>query len=238
MNATRARPAPAQVYEIQGRRVTLPATVRDASAGNAMFMVPAVVAQRLVGNAFDVIELAPNQAQLILGFVDYRDNDLGNYNEAMIVFMVRPRGSSAGDGTFIYKLPVDQSFTCEAGRRIWGFPKSVGVIDIDYASDRATCRLVMDGQHVFTLSVPRRTVEMGDGRDTEMTTYTYLDGAAAVPFTTGGGTAVVSAPEGVELHLGAHPLADELRTLGLPAPPLMSMWTEHMHGFFSAPRKL
>ncbi len=237
--ATRTKTAPEDTYIIQGRTITLPCIVRDASSGSAIFMVPAPVAQRLVGDGFDVVEMAPGLTQLILGFVDYRDNDLGDYNEVMIVFMVRPKGAAAGtEGTFIYKLPVNQSFTCEAGCTIWGFPKSVEQIDVDYRSDRVTCKLVMDGQHVFTLGVPRGTAEPGDAPDMEMTTYTYLDGAAAVHFTTGGATAVGSGPDGVELALGSHPIADELRSLGLPAPPIMSSWTEHMHGSFGTARKL
>ena len=240
MQATAQERAIPQSYVIQGRTVTMPAVVRDASAGNAVFVVPAAAAQRLVGDAFEVVEVAPGHTQLILGFVDYRDNDLGDYNEVMVIFMVRPRGaSSAADGTFIYKLPVDQSFTCEAGRTIWGFPKSVERIDIDYREDRATCRLVMGGQHTFTLTVPRSQPGTGAAPDLAMTTYTYLDGPTAVPFTTGGsGGALVAGADGVELTLGTHALADELRALGLPAPAMMSTWTEHMHGSFGAPHKL
>ena len=155
MQATQREPA-GDTYVIQGRTVTMPAIVRDASSGTAIFMVPSAAAQELVGNAFEVVEMAPGQAQLILGFVDYRDNDLGDYNEVMMVFMVRPRGQAGEpEGTFIYRLPVNQSFTCEAGCTIWGFPKSVEEIDIDYRDDRVTCKLVMGGQHVFTLTVPR-----------------------------------------------------------------------------------
>ena len=45
----------------------------------------------------------------------------------------------------------------------------------------------------------------------------------------------------VELHwieLGDHPLADELRHLGLPKKPLSVMWTENMHGRFETAEKL
>ena len=238
MQATKKKPA-ADAYEIQGRTVTIPAIVRDASSGNAIFLVPSAEAQQLVGDAFEVVEMAPGQTQLILGFVDYRDNDLGDYNEVMIVFMVRPRGADyEAAGTFIYKLPVNQQFTCEAGCRIWGFPKSVEQIDIDYRADRVTCALVMEGQHVFTLTVPRRTATDGEAADMEMATYTYLDGPTVVGFTTGGAAAVSPGPDGVELVLGPHPLAAQLRTLCLPAAPLMSTWMEHMHGSFGAPRKL
>jgi hypothetical protein len=226
-------------YVIQGRTVTLPAIVRDASTGNAIFMVSAATAQRLVGDGFEVVEMAPGLTQLILGFVDYRDNDLGDYNEVMIIFMVRPRGAPPETaGTFIYKLPVNQSFTCEAGCTIWGFPKSIEQIDIEYHSDRATCTLVMGGQHVFTLTVPRATAADAGAPDMEMTTYTYLDGPTALQFITGGAAAVSSGADGVELTLGSHPIADELRSLGLPTAPMMSTWMEHMHGSFDAPRKL
>jgi hypothetical protein len=227
-------------YVIQGRTVTLPCVVRDASSGTAIFTVPAAAAQRLIpGDAFEVIETAPGQAQLILGFVDYRDNDLGDYNEVMIIFLVKPRGApDALQGTYIYKLPVNQSFTCEAGCRIWGFPKSVERIDVAYAGDRVTCKLIMGGQHVFTLGLPR-IKEAAASPDLEMTTYTYLpDGPHAVPFVSGGATAVTAGGDQVELELGTHPIAGDLRALGLPAPALMCTWMEHMHGSFGAPRGL
>lgn len=229
----------ADTYVIQGRTVTMPAIVRDASSGNAIFLVPSAVAQPLVGDAFEVVEMAPGQTQFILGFVDYRDNDLGDYNEVMMIFMVRPRGKPTEPaGTFIYKLPVNQSFTCEAGRTIWGFPKSVEQIDIDYGDRQVTCTLVMGGMHAFTLTVPRGNAAGGDVPDMEMATYTYLDAPTVVRFTTGGRTAVSPGADGVELTLGPHPIADELRRLGLPAPAMMSTWMEHMHGSFGAPRKL
>jgi len=231
----------ATTYSIQGRTVAVPSIVRDASSGVAIFTVPLVAAQRLIGgDAFEAVEMAPGQTQLVLGFVDYRDNDLGDYNEVMIVFMVRPRGTTLAAGTYIYKLPVDQSFTYEAGSKIWGFPKSLEAIDVHYENHRVTCRLGMDGEHVFTLTVPRAAIDDAPQPDLEMVTYTYLDGRPqAVPFTSGGkGTAMSMGSDGVELTLGTHPIAEELRSLGLPMPAFMSTWTEHMSGSFGAPRPL
>ena len=44
---------------------------------------------------------------------------------------------------------------------------------------------------------------------------------------------------GVALELGDHPIADELRSLGLPdATPLLSAWSEHMTGSFGPSTKL
>lgn len=228
-------------YEIQGRRVTMPAVVRDASSGTALYLVDASAAQKLVpGESFHVVEVAPGQAQVVVGFVDYRDNDLGDYNEVMIVFFVRPAGDpNAPEGTFIYKLPVNQSFTCEAGCRIWGFPKSVEQINVDYGEDRVVCRLVMDGHHVFTLALPRLAADLSTDMDMEMTTYTYLDGPTKLAFSQGGATAVNPGGAGVELELGDHSIANDLRSLGLPNAPLMlSTWVDHMRGSFGAPEKI
>ncbi|MBW2396829.1 MAG: acetoacetate decarboxylase family protein [Deltaproteobacteria bacterium] len=226
-------------YEIQGKTVTLPCEVRDASAGTVMYMVPAQEAQKLVPEAFEVLEPAPGQTQLSLAIIDYRDNDLGNYNEVGVIFFVKPRG--AGDdqaGTYIRALPVDQSFTCEAGCTIWGFPKSVQEIDFQYAETSATCRLTMEGKHVFTLTVPR-----GGGDDTPDTTslgYTLLGGAPHKnEFTRGGrGESTTPGGQGVTLELGEHAIAEELRKLGLPKDPLLSNWCEHMRGSFGPSQPL
>jgi hypothetical protein len=235
--------AGASVYEIQGQQVTLPVEVRDASSGNAMYQVDAATAQALLpGSAFKVLEATPGQTQFLLGVIDYRDNDLGDYNEVAIIFFVYPANATpAQAGTFIYKLPVNQSFTCEAGCTIWGFPKSVDTIDYSYDDDKATCRLEMDGQHVFTLSLPRGRAQEGAeaAADTAGPTYTYINGVPhQTLFTTGGDTIVSPGNAGIDLSLGSHPIADQLRTLGLPKPALMSTWNEHMKGCFDVPEKL
>ena len=227
-------------FMIQDRTVTIPAIVRDASSGTAMYMVDADAAQKLVPDAFEVVEAAPGKTQLTLVIVDYRDNDLGDYDEVGIVFFVRPAGKPEAElGSYIYKLPVNQSFTCEAGYKIWGFPKTVEEIDFSYAEKSATCKLVMDGKHVLTLTVPRG----GDGStpDTPATGYTLIEG---IPhqneFTRGGeGEQTLPGGDGVTLELGDHELANELRSLGLDtAAPILSAWSEHMRGSFGQSIKL
>jgi hypothetical protein len=234
-----ATPAAAPSFQIAGRTVTLPCLVRDASAGTAMFDVDAGVAQRLLpSDDFLVVESAPGRCQLVVALIDYRDNDLGDYHEVGVTFFVAPRDDPDAAGTFITHLPVDQSFTCEAGRVIWGFPKSVEHIDFDYAESSLTATLRMDGQLVFRLRVPR------GGDETmaplPMTTYSLVDGVPhATAFSQGGsGAQVLAGPDGVELELGSHPLARELASLGLPSPAVMSTWTEHMSGRFEAAQPL
>jgi hypothetical protein len=227
-------------YEIAGQTVTMPVVVRDASAGTAMFDVDAAAAQALLpGDDFTVVESSPGRAQLALAVIDYRDNDLGDYHEVGVTLFVRPAGAAAGerDGTFITHLPVDQEFTCAAGRGIWGFPKTVERIDVTPGDGAIVTTLEMDGELVLRLQLPRGgTDEMPV---MEMVTYSYIDGVAhGTGFAQGGaGSQVLVGGEDVEIELGHHPLADQLRSLGLPdAPVLMTTWTEHMRATFAVPQ--
>ena len=231
-------------YEISGRTVTMPVLVRDASAGTAMFEVDTAAAQALLpGDAFRVVEAAPGVAQLAVATIDYRVNDLGDYHEVGITLFVVPRAADDGSddvvaGTFITHLPVDQQFTCDAGRGIWGFPKSVEEITLDCAENATTTTLRMDGELVLRLVLPRGGTDEMPAM--EMVTYSYIEGAPHVTaFSQGGrGSQVVVGGEGVNLELGTHPIAEALRSLGLPSAPVLSTWTEHMQGRFDAPTPL
>ncbi|HEY8516081.1 MAG TPA: acetoacetate decarboxylase family protein [Candidatus Binatia bacterium] len=248
--ATERRPGR---YVFQGREVTLPVEVRDASSGAVTYLVSARAARALLpGPELDVVEVLPGQALFSIAIIDYRDNDLGDYDEVSLAFFVRRRGEQPALGipyigsaielfrsslaTWIWKLPVNQSFTRDAGEGIWGFPKTVEQIEFEDAGGRRTCRLVMDGKHVLTLSVPR-----GGSRtlgETTLSTYSYIDGvlhrtrfkatASGVGFTLGG----------ADLILGTHPIADELRKLGLPRTALMSVWMERQRALFEGPERV
>jgi hypothetical protein len=245
MSAMPAATSAAASYVIQGREVRLPVVVRDASSGAATYAVSAAAARRLIpGDALEPVEVWPGKALCSLAVIQYRDNDLGDYNEVSIAFFVREKGGARGIpyagtvadflrgrvATYIHHLPVDQSFTCEAGRTIWGFPKTVERIEFSPGAERATCALYMDGAHVLTLAVPRG----GTRRlpDSVMTTYSFKDGVAHRTAFSSGGDGVGFHLGGATLTLGTHPIADALRSLGLPKRALMTMWMERMHGRF------
>jgi hypothetical protein len=241
----------APAYVFQGREVTFPVVVRDASSGSATFLVKAAPARRLLPfPEIEIAEVAPGRALCSIAVIDYRDNDLGDYNEVSIAFFVRPRGAPRGVpylgtwidmvrgrlGTYIHHLPVDQSFTCEAGCSIWGFPKSVQEIDVRYGPSQVTCKLVYDGQHALTLSLPRQGNKSLPDR--EMTTYTQIEGVAHSTRFASGCEGFGVKLGGAELTLGSGRIADELRSLGLPRRALMCAWMEHMRGRFDPPDKL
>jgi hypothetical protein len=133
---------------------------------------------------------------------------------------------------------VDQRFTCEAGRRIWGFPKTVQSIERVDAEGTTTWTLVMDGELVLRVALPRGGSD--EAPPLPMTSYTVLDGVpTATAFSQWGtGSGMVLGGDGVTLELGSHPIAKELASLGLPGEPVLSTWTERMQATFETPRAL
>lgn len=237
-------------WTFEGRTVTLPVVVRDARAATAAFPVDAAAARRwLPDDTLDVIQVWPGRTLLSLGVIDYRDNDLGDYDEISIALFVRERsrgrpGPVAGLAdllrgrleTWIHRLPVNQRFTCEAGRGIWGFPKTVDEIALSTRGDRLRCDWAREGRPVMEIELPcrgRRTLA-----EQSLVTWTRIDGRwHRTRFTQGGSQAAVR-PGGARLVLHDHPVAEELRALGLPRRALFTTWMGHMHGRFEAPEPL
>lgn len=215
----------------------MPVRVRDASAATVLFDVPATAARELVPAPFEVVEIAPGRAQLALALVDYRDNDLGSYHEVGVMFFVRP-GGGGEDGTFIRHLPVDQPFTCAAGRQIWGFPKTVEQIDVEDAGGSTTWTLTVDGELVLRLTVPVGGTD--ELPPLPMQAYTLIDGRPHATLFTQRATGVgMSFGDGVRVALGGHPVAKELAGLGLPhAPVAVATWMQAVTATFEQPRAL
>jgi hypothetical protein len=233
-------------YEVEGRRVAMPVCVRDATSIAATFLVPADAATRLIAEPrLRVLRPLPGRALCTIAALEYKDNDLGQYNELAVAFLVEPastppRGTlgsllavARGDvGAFIHRLPVTTGFSCAAGRDVWGFPKWVADIRFADAGNRRTCTLVENGAPVVSLTVPR-----GGRRryaDTPLAAWATRDGVLRrTPFTSGG-EGVGFRLGGATLVLGRGTLADELRSLGLPRRALASSSIERLHARFDA----
>lgn len=232
-------------YTIQGREVTTPVAVRDASQWSAQFLVPAGAAQDLVGySGLEVARPLPGRAMVALAVVDYRDTDLGAYHEVAVSVVVRhhdaPAVTGEGEllrefwsgkvGAFIHQLPVDQTFTLEAGVSIWGFPKFLAEIDVREVGAYTVCALSHEGEHVLTLGIRNG----GLLRLPEQTppSYSFHDGVLRRTEWEQHGEGRGGRPGGAELTLGSHPIAKELASLGLPKRALMSSSTRRMHATF------
>lgn len=214
--------------------LAFPVAVRDASLAAATFLVPPAGVAALLPARLEPVVVARRWAMLTLVFVDYRDTDLGSYHEVGTCFIVRGPGD-ASPGVYIHRLPVDQAFTMEAGRRLWGFPKWLTTSELTIDGPTASCHLMDGADHVLTASCRGLPVPLPGTKELTMTAWSH-DGETlrATPWTMRHHRARPR-PGGTTVVLGErHPMASELRALGLPRRAALTTVVDRVTASFDA----
>lgn len=218
-------------HTIAGTVLTMPVRIRKANTHVAMFSVAAPAAQRMIDySGLKVCEYLPGRTVVMLMLVRYVEGDLGQYHEFGTAVMVNPPGSEAkgpralaSAAAFIHHLPVDQTFTLEAGRSIWGFPKVMAdfrvretpTFDFDVTVDG---KLVAGIEFGRGLPIPSAVT----ARPQVLKTFSCLDGVTReIPWEMRN-TGMSARLGGARLRLGDHPYARELAALGLPKRAIAS----------------
>lgn len=214
-------------HTVLGQEVRMPVRIRLARAFMATYLVPAAAAQRVIDySGLRVLRLPRDRALCTLVFVDYADGDLGPYNEFGVSFMVRHHTAtgSAGlralitgrAGVFIHRLPVDGEFTLAAGRSIWGFPKELADFTATHDGPIRHGILRQDGELIVDLTVRSGIAVPARGGAASFDAYSHIDGRTRCTQWQMSPDGLRARLSGAELILGDHPMAEELRTLGLP----------------------
>jgi len=223
-------------HQVLGKQVDMPVEIRAASAFMAMYSVPTAAAQSLIDyTGLEILQFRPGRGICVLVFVDYVDGDLGPYNEFGVAFLVRDHRADSTSvpqdlkalargraGALIHQLPVDGDFTLAAGRGIWGFPKFLADFDVDHTGSVRRGSVSEGGRLIAQLSVKPGIAVPGSGAGTSLAAYSHLDGLTRFTTWDMNPTGIRSRPGGAELKLGSHPIADELRSLGLPKRALVT----------------
>lgn len=214
-------------HTILGETVTMPVEIRAARACTALFTVHERPARNLLADAGLVpVRPLPGRAVCALAFVQYTDGDLGPYHEFAVTVLCRQPGRQPGrrgtTGAYVHWLPVNQSFTCEAGRSIWGFPKENVDIDLSFAGPTKTCEVAPGGRTAVALRVSRGVpVPSGTGA-ASVDAYTWQGGTLRRTPWHMATSGVRARFGGAHLELGDHPVADQLRELGLPRTAVLT----------------
>ena len=238
-----------QVVMIDGKPFPVPAVVRDASQGWAIYFVDAGIAQSALGAAaadFQLLDAGAGRTPLAILGVDYRDSDFGAYPELVVALFVQPKGQNAAMPLVHYlAIVVSQPFTRDAARAVWGLEKvlietcatrhSAGAVRFEVAPD------------ALAISFPR----FGDGRSAAMPVHalSFRNGRAlhSVMQRTGAGEGMQIGGS-VTLTLGqtatgtcicrgdaATCLCETLRRCDIAGYfPAANGWTETMTGEFRA----
>ena len=223
--------------------------MRDATAAVAFYLVSAPAAQKLIAKSgLRIAQILPGRTVCTLGTMNYKDSDLDGYHEIALTFFVhepdsRPLplisailGMARGSlSAYVHWLPVNGELTCEAGRRIWGFPKFVTQIDIETEDDIERSTLTVEGERVLT-----QTVRMGGRRsftDRKQIAYSMLEGQLSRIPSDMSAENLGARLGGATIDVGTGPMAEELRSLGLPKRALFTTYMGTMSCRFYAAKR-
>ena len=216
-------------HTIAGTVLTMPVRVRKAAQHMAMFSVDADAAQRMIDySGLRVCRFRPRRAVAVLMLMHYVDSDLGEYYEYGTNIMVNPPGSNASGlralqsaGAFIHHLPVDQAFTLEAGRNIWGYPKVMADFAIRDGKN-FSFDVTIDGRFAVGMDFRPGFPVPAPSKPQAPPTYSHLDGVTRETVGVMKPSGVRYRPGGVTVRVGDHPYAQELAALGLPKRAMLS----------------
>jgi Acetoacetate decarboxylase (ADC) len=233
---------PPSTHTIAGTVLTMPVRVRTAAQYTAMFSVDADAAQAMIDySGLRVCRYRSGRAVVVLMLMHYIDTDLGQYYEYGTNVLVNPSGEELtgpralqSAGAFVHHLPVDQTFTLEAGRKIWGYPKVLADFTIrdgrQFGFDvRHDGQLIVGMDFRPGLRIPARFTS----KVQVYRTYSFTDGVLRETVGETLLTGVRYRPGGVRLRLGDHPYAAELAALGLPRRAMLSSSADNVDMTFT-----
>lgn len=210
------------MHLVLGEKVTMPVEIRDADAASAMFLADAPAARNiLAGTGLDPVIVA-GRAICSLAFVRYIDGDLGPYHEFAFALLAQRPGDRSSIGVYIPWLPVNQGFTCAAGREIWGFPKEIADIRITPRGRGKRCEVRLDGRVVVAMQTGGGVAAPSRFGGVSIAAYTNLDGVLRRTPWVMNPADVRMRFGGSRVELGDHPIADRMRSLGLPRRALFT----------------
>jgi hypothetical protein len=236
-------------FVIDGRELALPMQIADSTIFAQVFAVPARAARALLDDTdLQLCELWPGTSAVVLMAVQYRDNPLGNYNEAVIsvpAYAPGERGLPLLGGLdilrkraahYVVAMPVDQEFTTHAGRFMWGYPKFLAQIDIALDERTASARFSHGAELVFAITTP---LSAGGRLSERMHNFTLRGGVVRRIEALLEGSGFSFRLGGARPEIGeTHPLARTLRELGLPKRPLCSLSLRSAHAEFGVPAEV
>jgi hypothetical protein len=246
-------------YQVGEKPVMLPARIGNASQGWALYFVAADRAQARLkeqDEPFTVVDVGTGRTPLVIFGIDHRESDLGTYQEIGVALIVKPQRNPFDlPGMLFLSLTVNEQFTIDAARVIWGYQKSLAKnMTVRYNSNSAIFCVDERDPTAFSVSFPR----FGRSRSTNVPCYIYsvpviekngiphrtvlsrsavdegiqISGAVQLQFGNG-----CQKNCGCRLDLGAGKICicSMLSDLGLPEKPAANGWAQLMSGSFGPP---
>jgi hypothetical protein len=209
------------------RSIFVPIFYYDNMTFSAMFSAPYDALLKLMPSSrMFPLRIMPGQGGLGLSAMEFRDSDIGPYNEFAVSIpftMDKPSPSLTGvlrkappePWVYIHRLPVTTQIALDAGVEFANYPKFLAEIEFEEAGDWITCNLAEEGRHILTFSVRKPELEdVGRSRSHYFTVREgrLLRSEGVSSRCQAGASKDVSS---VRLELGDHPMAQELAEIGM-----------------------
>jgi len=240
---------PIELAGVQGK---LPAFYYENATFNLMYTASSKAVRALLpDDELRLIELQPGRCVVVFTAFEYKNCDVGPYNEVAISFPVT-RGRRPLPGlsvlrqaltqrysVYVWQLPVTTEAARLGGIEYFGYPKFLADIAFRDEGDARTCTLEVEGCRILALEGKRLPVKQGPL--VRIHTYSYKD---SVPLR----TAILTnnllfaqrlRTDAARVVLGdAHPIADALRGLALSPRPLVYQYAPLNEAILFAGRNL
>lgn len=197
------------------------------------------------------VELSPGRCLVGFSAFEYRETDIGPYNEFGIsiliswgkksvpLFGVLKSAFKRIYSAYIWHLPVTTEIAYYGGVEIYGYPKFIADIKFTRKNNRTICTLMDKGEHILTLM--GKNLPTKRERIIKYKTYPVKDGIPLVA------NVIVDPIEYAQKFMGnevtleignSHPICKELREIELSKNPVLYQYIPLNQAVLFGPRNL
>ncbi len=239
---------------IAGQPAKVPIFYYDGTAMQAVFPARLRALRRLMPDPrFCPARLAPGLGAVAVTCFEYRDTDIGPYNELAISivlnepwFLPNLPGLALVSGlrrrqlhAWVHHLPVTTEIARAGGVDFYNYPKFIAGIDFQESEKRRVCRLSEGAEHILTLSGERIATPRSE--QLQLFSHLWMDRQPqGAEFKINAVEMGVSVRPGVaSLALGErHPIARELAQVIAWSRPIQYQYMARFEGILYGPEHL
>ena len=196
-------------------------------------------AELLRGTGLQAVPQEDGKAIVQFGCFEYRQTDIGPYNEIGLVILATASGDPT-PASYVVNLPVNTAFANRAGREIWGYNKFVADIEIKNEGRNFSATL-HDHEKALICSLEGKRGPSVPLPPTDLLTFSVLGGRLIktlirllTPLQLGNGDSFL-----LKVGPSDHPMARNLRALALDgARPVLLQYADPAQSLLFAGRLL
>lgn len=239
---------------IAGQPAKVPIFYYDGTATQAVFAAGLGALRRLMPDPrFCPARLAPGLGAVAITCFEYRDTDIGPYNELAISvilnepwFLPNLPGMALASGlrrrqlhAWVHHLPVTTEIARAGGADFYNYPKFIAGIGFEESATQRVCRLSEGAEHILTLS--GKLLDTPRSGQFQLFSHLWMDRQPQRSEFKISATAmgVTLSPTAATLELGErHPIARELAELIAWRRPLQYQYLARFEGILYGPEHL